>query len=153
MENGSWVAVAVSLIVAAASVSAQPSDAKPEAPASTSPAEPSASSATGGQPAARPRASSPTGLWRCGNEYTNSEVEAAARGCQPIERTPVIVIERVPPTTAEVTRFRSRLKPGDQAEEGLVIEVKPPLAKIQARFGERWFRISDIGPAWKVKSK
>lgn len=42
--------------------------------------------------------------------------------------------------------FRKGLKIGDRTNLGLVIEIKRPIAKIQARDGETWFRIEDLAP-------
>jgi hypothetical protein len=45
-----------------------------------------------------------------------------------------------------VTRFREGLRIGDRSVAGLVIDVKPPIAKIQTATGERWFRIDELQP-------
>ena len=36
------------------------------------------------------------------------------------------------------------LKPGDIVKQGLVIEVKGEIAKVQTSQGERWFRLIDL---------
>lgn len=51
------------------------------------------------------------------------------------------------PSKADIDKFRKNLKPGDTANKGLVIEVKPPLAKVQTVDSERWFRIDQLEPA------
>ena len=53
---------------------------------------------------------------------------------------------RLGPTDEEIAQFRKRIKIGDRATHGLIIEVKPPLAKIQAGI-ERWYRIDELLPA------
>lgn len=51
------------------------------------------------------------------------------------------------PTPAQVSSFRDKLKIGDRATIGLVIDVKPPIAKIQTATTERWYRIDELLPA------
>jgi TPR repeat protein len=43
-----------------------------------------------------------------------------------------------------VAAFRKALKVGDSSHCGLVIEVKPPIAKIQTMAGERWLKIEQL---------
>jgi len=42
--------------------------------------------------------------------------------------------------------FRKGLKVGDRTNLGLVIEIKRPIAKVQTRNGESWFRIEELTP-------
>lgn len=94
-----------------------------------------------------------TRIYRCGGTYTNSAAEAEAKGCKVMEggnvrivgegeSTPVIVRA----TAAQTKRFRETIKVGDDSSEGLVIEVKRPIVKIQTNRGQRWFRIDEIAP-------
>lgn len=53
----------------------------------------------------------------------------------------------------EMASFRKGLKVGDRTDFGLVIEVKRPIAKIQARDGETWFRIADLDPPGHLKRR
>lgn len=46
--------------------------------------------------------------------------------------------------TEKVSTFQSNLKIGDQTTDGLVIEVKRPIAKVQTPKGEKWFRIEEL---------
>lgn len=80
-------------------------------------------------------------------------------GCQFLQSQPpgtcrklnVAVPQPPPPEAAQtadpVSRFRDGLRIGDRAAVGLVIDVKPPIAKIQTATGERWFRIDELQPA------
>ena len=81
-------------------------------------------------------------LYRCTDSlghstYTNYRARAKDRDCVDFKK--------------EDSKFRMHLKPGDIASDGLVIEVKPPLARIQTDRGERWFRIDDISPTSRHK--
>jgi hypothetical protein len=44
------------------------------------------------------------------------------------------------------TDFQKNLKVGDYSYDGLVIEVKRPIAKIQTRNAEKWFKIDELMP-------
>ena len=46
----------------------------------------------------------------------------------------------------KVDRFRADLKPGDKTNIGMVIEVKPPIVRVQMAMGERWMRLSALFP-------
>lgn len=43
-------------------------------------------------------------------------------------------------------KFKEQLKRGDQTTLGLVVEVKPPIALIQTRYGQKWFDIILLEP-------
>jgi len=43
--------------------------------------------------------------------------------------------------------FRNKLEVGDTSHCGLVIEVKPPIAKIQTAIGEHWLKVKQLYPA------
>lgn len=81
-------------------------------------------------------------------------------GCQFLQSQPpgtcrtlnVAVTQPPPPAepapgTDPISRFRDGLRIGDRSAAGLVIDVKPPIAKIQTATGERWFRIDELQPA------
>ncbi len=53
---------------------------------------------------------------------------------------------RDPKYRAKVDKFRSSMKIGDKADSGLVVELKPPLALLQASTGVRWFRMDELFP-------
>jgi TPR repeat protein len=42
--------------------------------------------------------------------------------------------------------FRKALKTGDESHCGLVIEVKPPIAKVQTMVGEMWLKVEQLFP-------
>jgi hypothetical protein len=81
-------------------------------------------------------------------------------GCQFLQSQPpgtrktLNVAVSQPPIPAEsasqpdpVSKFRDALRIGDRSTAGLVIDVKPPIAKVQTATGERWFRIDELQPA------
>jgi hypothetical protein len=82
-------------------------------------------------------------------------------GCQYLQSQPAgtcktLNVSVLPPPPAgapaplssdPVSVFRENLKIGDRASAGLVIDVKPPIARIQTSTNERWFRIDELQPA------
>jgi hypothetical protein len=95
-------------------------------------------------------------IFRCpdGN-YTNNAADAQAKSCKPMEGGNVPAEDAfVPPTRAQTQRLRETIKVGDYCSEGLVVEVKRPLVKVQSpRGGERWFRIDAISALGSFKTK
>jgi hypothetical protein len=51
-----------------------------------------------------------------------------------------------PPSVEEIARFQKDLKVGDVAQQGLIIEVKRPIARVQTAERERWYRIDKLLP-------
>lgn len=47
----------------------------------------------------------------------------------------------------EMAGWRKALKVGDDSSCGLIIEVRPPIAKVQLLSGERWLKINDLSRA------
>jgi hypothetical protein len=45
-----------------------------------------------------------------------------------------------------ILKFQKNLKIGDYTSNGLVIDVKPPIAKVQIGDSERWYRIDTLKP-------
>lgn len=63
-------------------------------------------------------------------------------------RAPAVEVKGPPaPRASPLSLFRERLKIGDRTSAGLVIEVRPPIARVQTDRGERWFRIDELYPA------
>jgi len=50
-----------------------------------------------------------------------------------------------------LARFRETLAPGDPTHCGMVLEVKPPIVKVQTVVGEKWFRAEQLYPAGKAR--
>ena len=80
-------------------------------------------------------------------------------GCQHFEKQPPGVCQRhtvMDPTPAAaapalaphdpISSFRDNLKMGDRTSAGLVIELRPPIARVQTSTNERWFRIDELNP-------
>lgn len=66
-------------------------------------------------------------------EYKNFGDDIASnKGCKPIAGS------------TEHDALRNNLAVGDQTKEGLVIEIKWPIAKIQTSSGERWIRVDQL---------
>jgi hypothetical protein len=51
-----------------------------------------------------------------------------------------------PSSAPEAAQFRKNLKVGSESHCGLVIEVKAPIAKVQAMGGEVWLQIAQLYP-------
>lgn len=51
-----------------------------------------------------------------------------------------------PPPPPDPTRFRQSLKVGSDTHCGLVIQVRPPIAQVQAMIGETWLKIAQLHP-------
>jgi TPR repeat protein len=49
----------------------------------------------------------------------------------------------------EAAEFRKKLAVGNDSHCGLVIEVKPPIARIQTMIGEQWLKIEQLYPKGK----
>lgn len=49
----------------------------------------------------------------------------------------------------DAAEFRKALKTGSESHCGLVIDVKPPIAKVQAMIGEAWLKIDQLYPKGK----
>jgi hypothetical protein len=45
---------------------------------------------------------------------------------------------------ADVAQFRRTLQVGDDSHCGLVVEVKGPIAKVQAMVGEVWLKVDQL---------
>ena len=46
----------------------------------------------------------------------------------------------------QVDSFRASLKPGDRTDQGLVIEVKAPIVRVQRPQGDHWLRVEELFP-------
>jgi hypothetical protein len=53
----------------------------------------------------------------------------------------------------KVIEYRKSLQSGSDSHCGLVIEVKPPIAKVQTMIGEMWFKIEQIYPKGGAKCR
>lgn len=85
-------------------------------------------------------------MWECdepggGKRFT--QIEADAAGCKQLTITPK-------PLTAEqkqkILEFRGSIKSGIYSSIGLVVEVKRPIALVQTRIGQRWYRVDELFP-------
>jgi hypothetical protein len=68
------------------------------------------------------------------------ERERVAREAAERERRAAEVVQ------AATQAFRRHLSVGDETHCGLVVEVKPPIAKIQTADGEKWLKIAQVYP-------
>lgn len=90
-------------------------------------------------------ATSPSfGVYRC----TDAEgkvvyvTEALAIGCVKVETE---AVNTVPFPKSQVSSGRA-LRVGDRTREGLVVEIRGPIAKLQQDTGEKWMRIDELHP-------
>jgi hypothetical protein len=42
--------------------------------------------------------------------------------------------------------FRSKLDVGTETQNGMIIEMKRPIVKVQTKAGERWFKVDELFP-------
>jgi hypothetical protein len=52
-----------------------------------------------------------------------------------------------PSPGAQQAQFRQSLKVGTETHCGLVIEVRPPIVKVQTMIGERWLKVAQLYPS------
>ncbi len=82
----------------------------------------------------------PSRVYRCGNQYTNTPTEAQAPGCKVLEGVPVTVVQgvRPPPAPAAAPAPSLRVDSAEQrardADARAILEAE--LRKAQARQGE-----------------
>jgi hypothetical protein len=82
------------------------------------------------------------GLWKCSLPDGISVIYVK----EPVKDKKCKLISKVF-SDIEITKFQKSLKRGDMSDKGLIVEVKPPLAKVQEKDAERWHRISDLSPS------
>lgn len=88
-----------------------------------------------------------TKIYRCGNTYTNSEAEAKAKGCKPMDGGNITVVEgtrtngsnatkvaTAPPTSSSGTRIDSNEQKARDSEAKAILEAE--LKKAEARHAE-----------------
>ena len=84
-----------------------------------------------------------------GKSFTADKAEAEAKKCKQLTVTPTPPPVRKPPTAQQIVNFRRNIKSGDSAWQGLVVEVKPPVAMVQPARGQaRWYRIDELVPEY-----
>ena len=82
-----------------------------------------------------------------GCQYLASQPPGACRALAiPVQSSAPAAAADTPQSDATAD-FRKRLKIGDRTSAGLVIDIKPPIARIQTATTERWFRIDELQPA------
>lgn len=55
---------------------------------------------------------------------------------------------RITWSRSEMAVFQKTLAVGSRTRDGLVIEIKLPIAKVQTQTGERWFRVDELAPKY-----
>lgn len=77
------------------------------------------------------------------------EISPADKFASDQPKTPLLIFKHW--TTGEALRahwgYPRKFRVGDQTSEGLLTEIKPPLAKVQSPAGEKWIRLIDLAPA------
>lgn len=76
--------------------------------------------------------------------YSNAET----KGAKKIEPdTDLLVKKWQENNRLYIENFRANLKIGDYTTQGMVVEIKRPIVKLQTSDGERWFNLHSIYPA------
>ncbi|GLQ31426.1 hypothetical protein [Litoribrevibacter albus] len=94
------------------------------------------------------------------NKGINKTEYGSARNVDYIE-TPYMAVKGIPEFTSlflayganpeyeqmrEQAKFLANLKPGDKAQQGLIIEIKSNMALVQEESGQRWIQLQGIEP-------
>ena len=106
-------------------------------------------------------------FWNCKDKdgktsLTNLEKDTIGKECVMVQKQRLTVVPSTRPATSaspaatryakdsayrtQVDSFRASLKPGDKTDQGLVIEVKAPIVRVQRAQGDHWLRVEELFP-------
>ena len=105
-------------------------------------------------------------FWNCKDKdgktsLTNLEKDTIGKDCVMVQKQRLTVAPSARPANAtspatryakdsayrtQVDSFRASLKPGDKTDQGLVIEVKAPIVRVQRPQGDHWLRVEELFP-------
>ena len=105
-------------------------------------------------------------FWNCKDKdgktsLTNLEKDTIGKECVMVQRQRLTVVPSTRPSSnsspaaryakdsayrTQVDSFRASLKPGDRTDQGLVIEVKAPIVRVQREKGDHWLRVEELFP-------
>ena len=105
-------------------------------------------------------------FWNCKDKdgktsLTNLEKDTIGKDCVMVQKQRLTVVPSTRPSNdpspatryakdsayrTQVDSFRASLKPGDKTDQGLVIEVKAPIVRVQRPQGEHWVRVEELFP-------
>src|SRR5687767_154909 len=85
-------------------------------------------------------------LWNCREPsgrtiLTDIKEDTVGKDCRVVHEERVVL-----PKPQELRAFRATIKPGVRTAQGLVVEVKAPIALIQQATAQRWIRIDELLP-------
>ena len=105
-------------------------------------------------------------FWNCKDKdgktsLTNLEKDTIGKECVMVQKQRLTVVPSTRPASSsspaaryakdsayrtQVDSFRAALKPGDKTDQGLVIEVKAPIVRVQRPQGDHWLRVEELFP-------
>jgi|SRR6185503_10125518 hypothetical protein len=105
-------------------------------------------------------------FWNCKDKdgkasLTNLEKDTIGKECVMVQKQRLTVAPSARPASnatpatqyakdaayrTQVDSFRASLKPGDKTDQGLVIEVKAPIVRVQRPHGDHWVRVEELFP-------
>ena len=105
-------------------------------------------------------------FWNCKDKdgktsLTNLEKDTIGKECVMVQKQRLTVVPSTRTSTnaspatryakdsayrTQVDSFRASLKPGDKTDQGLVIEVKAPIVRVQRPQGDHWVRVEELFP-------
>ena len=117
---------------------------------------------------AQPSSGAMETLWNCKDKdgrtvLTNKHADTIGKDCSTVQQQRLTVVPSTRPSSSnssspatryardpayrtQVDSFRASLKPGDKTDQGLVIEVKAPIVRVQKPQGDHWLRVEEVFP-------